>query len=33
MRIREKWEPDEYRGFFDAVEKVRSVLQENFINE
>ena len=26
QRIREKWEPDEYRGFFDAVEKVRGIL-------
>lgn len=24
QRIREKWAPEEYRGFFDAVEKVRS---------
>lgn len=28
QRIREKWEPDEYRGFFDAVENVRTVLQQ-----
>jgi L-lactate dehydrogenase len=28
MRIREKWEPDEYRRFFDAVENVRNVLQQ-----
>lgn len=33
MRIREKWEPDEYRGFFDAVEKVRDVLQRGNFNE
>ncbi len=26
QRIRERWEPDEYRFFFDAVERVRSVL-------
>lgn len=26
-RIRERWEPSEYRGFFDAVEKVRTVLE------
>lgn len=26
QRIREKWAPDEYRGFFDAVEKVRDIL-------
>lgn len=26
QRIREKWEPEEYRGFFDAVEKMREVL-------
>ena len=26
QRIREKWAPEEYRGFFDAVEKVRSTL-------
>ena len=26
QRIREKWEPEEYRGFFDAVEKVRGIL-------
>lgn len=26
QRIREHWAPEEYRGFFDAVEKVRSVL-------
>ena len=28
QRIREKWAPDEYRGFFDAVENVRTVLAE-----
>lgn len=28
QRIREKWAPEEYRGFFDAVEKVRSTLNE-----
>ena len=27
QRIREKWTPEEYRGFFDAVEKVRDVLK------
>lgn len=27
QRIREKWEPEEYRKFFDAVEKVRGVLK------
>lgn len=27
QRIRERWEPEEYRGFFDAVEKVRDVLK------
>lgn len=26
QRIREKWAPDEYRGFFDAVETTRSVI-------
>ncbi len=26
QRIRERWAPEEYRGFFDAVEKVRAVL-------
>ncbi len=26
QRIREKWSSDEYRGFFNAVEKVRNVL-------
>ncbi|MCR5518539.1 MAG: L-lactate dehydrogenase [Lachnospiraceae bacterium] len=26
QRIREKWAPEEYRGFFDAVEKVRQQL-------
>lgn len=28
QRIRERWEPEEYRGFFDAVEKVRGVLKQ-----
>lgn len=28
QRIRERWDPDEYRCFFDAVEKVRSVLKQ-----
>lgn len=28
QRIREKWAPEEYRGFFDAVEKVRTTLGE-----
>lgn len=27
QRIRERWAPEEYRGFFDAVEKVRSILE------
>ena len=27
QRIREKWAPEEYRGFFDAVEKIRDTLQ------
>ena len=26
QRIRERWAPEEYRGFFDAVEKVRTIL-------
>ena len=26
QRIREKWAPEEYRGFFDAVESIRSIL-------
>lgn len=26
QRIREKWAPEEYRGFFDSVEKVRGML-------
>ena len=26
QRIRERWAPEEYRGFFDAVEKVRDIL-------
>ena len=28
QRIREKWAPEEYRAFFDAVERIRRVLQE-----
>lgn len=28
QRIREKWAPDEYRSFFDAVEKIRVALKE-----
>lgn len=28
QRIREKWDPGEYRAFFDAVENVRAVLQK-----
>ncbi len=28
QRIREKWSPDEYRGFFDAVETARDVLKQ-----
>ena len=27
QRIREKWAPGEYRGFFDSVEKTRNILQ------
>lgn len=27
QRIRERWEAEEYRGFFDAVERVRAVLK------
>ncbi len=27
QRIREKWAPEEYRGFFDAVESVREILE------
>lgn len=27
QRIREKWEPEEYRAFFDSVEKMRSILE------
>ncbi len=27
QRIRERWKPDEYEGFFAAVEKVRKVIQ------
>lgn len=28
QRIRERWESDEYRGFFDAVEKIRETLTQ-----
>ena len=28
QRIREKWTPEEYRGFFDAVEKLREALRK-----
>ena len=28
QRIREKWAPEEYRGFFDAVEKVRETVSK-----
>ncbi len=28
QRIREKWEPNEYAGFFDAVRSVRNVLEK-----
>lgn len=28
QRIREKWAPEEYRGFFDAVENVRNILAQ-----
>jgi L-lactate dehydrogenase len=28
QRIREKWAPEEYRGFFDAVEKVRETIKQ-----
>lgn len=28
QRIRERWEPEEYRGFFDAVESVRNILNK-----
>ncbi len=28
QRIREKWAPKEYRGFFDAVENIRQVLKQ-----
>lgn len=28
QRIREKWEPEEYRGFFDAVESMRKILEK-----
>lgn len=27
QRIRERWEPEEYRGFFADVEKVRGILE------
>lgn len=28
QRIREKWAPEEYRAFFDAVEKTRNILKD-----
>lgn len=28
QRIRERWDPEEYRSFFDAVEKIRSTLNQ-----
>lgn len=28
QRIREKWSPEEYRGFFDSVEQMRAVLEQ-----
>lgn len=28
QRIREKWAPEEYRGFFDAVENIRTVISK-----
>ncbi len=28
QRIREKWSPEEYRGFFDSVEKMREVIEK-----
>lgn len=28
QRIREKWEPEEFRGFYDAVAHVRTILQQ-----
>lgn len=28
MRIREKWEPEEYRAFFDSVESIRAILEK-----
>jgi hypothetical protein len=28
QRIREKWTAEEYRGFFDAVGKVREILED-----
>lgn len=31
QRIREKWAPEEYRGFFDSVEKVRDTLNQIII--
>lgn len=31
QRIREKWDSEEYRGFFDAVEKLRKVLKESVV--
>lgn len=27
QRIRERWEPEEYQGFLDAVEKAREILK------
>lgn len=33
QRIREKWEPDEYRSFFDAVEKIRSITDKIGMND
>ena len=33
QRIREKWAPEEYRGFFDAVEKVRNTISDINIME
>ena len=31
QRIRGKWDSEEYRGFFDAVEKLRNVLKESVV--
>ena len=28
QRIREKWAPEEYRGFFDAVGNVRNIIAQ-----